>query len=119
MVMSENQFELWENLKEDNTFTQVQDYIKKVIEMRGFSNESIEQTMLLLTEEMGELAKAVRKEKTNMLIDNNKIKNYSTIESEVADVFIVLCTACNKLGINLFSCVKNKEKENASREWKR
>lgn len=44
-----------------------------MIEIRGFSNQSIEQAMLLMTEEVGELAKAIRKEKTTMSIDNNKI----------------------------------------------
>lgn len=75
--------------------------------------------MLLLTEEIGELAKAIRKEKTTMSIDNNKIRNYDTIESEVADVFVVLCTICNKLNINLFSSLKDKEKENIERIWKK
>ena len=98
--MNEEQLELWKNLKEGNTLGEVQEYIRKVIEIRGFSNQSIEQAMLLLTEEIGELAKAIRKEKTTMSIDNNKIRNYDTIESEVADVFIVLCTICNKLDID-------------------
>ena len=75
--------------------------------------------MLLLTEEIGELAKAIRKEKTTMSIDNNKIRNYDTIESEVADVFIVLCTICNELDIDLFSSLKDKEKENIERKWKK
>ena len=105
-MMNNEQLELWKNLKEDNTLEEVQEYIRKVIEIRGFSNQSIEQAMLLLTEEIGELAKAIRKEKTTMSIDNNKIRNYDTIESEVADVFIVLCTICNKLNINLFSSLK-------------
>ena len=118
-MMNNEQLELWENLKEDNTLEEVQEYIRKVIEIRGFSNQSIEQAMLLLTEEIGELAKAIRKEKTTMSIDNNKIKNYDTIESEVADVFIVLCTICNKLNINLFSSLKDKEKENIERIWKK
>lgn len=107
-MMNNEQLELWKNLKEDNTLEEVQEYIRKVIEIRGFSNQSIEQAMLLLTEEIGELAKAIRKEKTTMSIDNNKIRNYDTIESEVADVFIVLCTICNKLNINLFSSLKYK-----------
>ena len=117
--MNDEQLELWENLKDSNTIGEVQEYIKKVIEIRGFSNQSIEQAMLLLTEEIGELAKAIRKEKTSMSIDNNKIKNYDTIESEVADVFIVLCTICNKLNIDLFSSLKDKEKENIERKWKK
>lgn len=117
--MNNKQLGLWENLSGSNTLHEVQDYIRKVIEIRGFSNQSIEQAMLLLTEEMGELAKAIRKEKTSMSIDNNKIKNYDTIESEAADVFIVLCTICNKLDIDLFSALKDKEKENIDRTWKK
>lgn len=77
--MNEEQLELWKNLKEGNTLGKVQEYIRKVIEIRGFSNQSIEQAMLLLTEEIGELAKAIRKEKTTMSIDNNKIRNYDTV----------------------------------------
>lgn len=117
--MNEEQLELWKNLKEGNTLGEVQEYIRKVIGIRGFSNQSIEQTMLLLTEEIGELAKAIRKEKTTMSIDNNKIRNYDTIESEISDVFIVLCTICNKLDIDLFSSLKDKEKENIERKWKK
>lgn len=117
--MKNEQLELWKNLIEKNTLIQVQEYIKKVVEIRGFSNQSIEQAMLLLTEEIGELAKAIRKEKTTMSIDNKKIKNYDTIESEVADVFFVLCTICNKLNIDLFSCLKDKEKENVNRKWEK
>lgn len=119
LTMNEEQLKLWKNLKEGNTLGEVQEYIRKVIGIRGFSNQSIEQTMLLLTEEIGELAKAIRKEKTTMSIDNNKIRNYDTIESEVADVFIVLCTICNKLDIDLFSSLKDKEKENIERKWKK
>ena len=117
--MNNEQLELWKNLSKSNTLHGVQEYIRKVIEIRGFSNQSIEQAMLLLTEEIGELAKAIRKEKTSMSIDNNKIKNYDTIESEVADVFIVLCTICNKLDIDLFLSLKDKEKENIERKWKK
>ena len=49
--------------------------------------------------EVGELAKVIRKEETTMLIDNNRISNYDTIESEAADIFIVLCTLCNNMKI--------------------
>ena len=115
--MNNSQFELWENLKADNTLMQVQEYIKEVITLRGFSEQNIEKTMLLLTEEIGELAKAIRKEKTSMSIDKTKIENYDTIESEVADVFIVLCSICNKLNVDLFSALKDKEKVNIERKW--
>ena len=115
--MDNKQLELWNELNENKTLKEVQEYIKKVIEIRGFDKQSPEQTMLLLTEEVGELAKAIRKDKTKMCIDKNKINNYDTMESEVADVFIVLSTICNELNIDLYSAVKNKEKENINRKW--
>lgn len=65
--------------------------------------------MLLLLEKVGELAKAIRKNATNMSIDNSKINHYDTIESEVADVFIVFSSICNKLNIDLYKSLKDKE----------
>lgn len=111
------QEELLRNLNNKSTFTDVQEYIKKVINIRGFGKQPIEQQLLLLLEEVGELAKSVRKEKTNMSIDKNKIKNYDTVESEVADVFIVLTSICNGLDINLFEAIKEKELINVNRTW--
>ena len=54
-----------------------------------------------------------------MGIDKNKANHYDTIESEVADVFIVLCSACNKLDIDLYKALKEKEQENINRTWKK
>lgn len=52
-----------------------------------------------------------------MGIDKSKIKNYETVESEVADVFIVLNSICNTLNINLFEAFYEKEKINGQRVW--
>ena len=112
-----SQLELWSKLNECNTLQEVQKYIKDVIEIRGFANQEIEKTMLLLLEEVGELAKSIRKNATDMSIDKNKINHYDTIESEVADVFIVLSSVCNKLGIDLYKALKDKEEENIKRIW--
>lgn len=112
-----NQIELWNNLKENNTLQEVQQYIKEVIRIRGFAEQEIEKTMLLLLEEVGELAKSIRKNATSMSIDKSKINHYDTIESEVADVFIVLNSVCNKLNIDLYKALKDKEEENIKREW--
>lgn len=105
-------------LNKNMNLNEVQDYIKKVINLRGFGDEPVEQAMLILVEEVGELAKAIRKEKTNMCIDKSKIKNYDTVEGEIADVFIVLNTVCNILNINLYDVFYEKEKINIDRTWK-
>jgi len=112
-----NQKELLAEITEKSSFPQVQQYIKKVAELRGFSNEPVLQTMLLLLEETGELAKAIRKAATKMSIDTDKIHNYDTVESEVADVFFVLTSVCNQMNIDLLSALKAKEIKNCERNW--
>ncbi len=115
--INNNQLELWNKLNESNTLPEIQNYIKEVIRIRGFAGQEIEKTMLLLLEEVGELAKSIRKNATNMNIDKNKLNHYDTIESEIADVFIVLNSVCNKLNIDLYKALKDKEEENIKRKW--
>ena len=96
----------------------IQKYLNEVLLLRGFERQSAQDKLLLLTEEIGELAKAIRKSATSMSIDYSKIRNYDTVESEIADVFIVLISLCNVLNINLYDAFIEKEKENITREWK-
>ncbi len=112
------QKELLELLNRQSTVDDVQEYIRKVITLRGFANQRVQDKMLLLLEETGELAKAVRKTLPEASIDYNKIENYTNIEEEIADVFIVLTSICNELNINLYDAIINKEKNNVEREWK-
>ena len=109
---------LWNTLQEANTLKEIQQYIKNVNTLRGFEEQPIQEKMLLLTEEIGELAKAIRKNATNMCIDVNKQYNYDSIESEVSDCLYVLTCICNGLNIDMFQCLKQKEKENIYRIWK-
>ena len=112
-----NQKDLLGDLTENATLNQVQDYIEKVVQMRGFANQPVQETMLLLIEETGELAKAIRKSATKLSVDVDKMHNYDTVESEVADVFFVLTAMCNQMGVNLFDALKEKEKLNIERNW--
>ena len=71
----EKQKQLLNNLNEKASLNELQEYIKKVIEIRGFSNKSVQEEMLLLLEETGELAKAIRKKLPTGTIDKDKIEN--------------------------------------------
>lgn len=102
----------------NNNINEIQEYIKEVIRIRGFSEQRVQDKMLLLVEEVGELAKAIRKTLPEASIDYDKIENYTEIEDEIADVFIVLVSICNKLNINLYTALKNKEEKNIKRKWK-
>jgi NTP pyrophosphatase (non-canonical NTP hydrolase) len=95
----------------------LQAYIHAVIEQRGFKNESAKDLMLLMVEEVGELAKALRKV-VGLKIDQQKVASYTSVEEEVADVLIYLLTLCNALNIDLFAALKNKELKNEQRFWK-
>lgn len=111
------QKDLLNELTENASLGQVQEYIKKAVEMRGFSNQPVQETMLLLLEETGELAKAIRKTATKMSVDVDRLQNYDTVESEVADVFFVLAAVCNQMNVNLFEALKDKERKNCERNW--
>lgn len=112
------QRELYELLNEKNTLNEIQNYIKEVIKIRGFSEQKVQDKMLLLLEETGELAKAIRKTIPEASVDYERIENYTDIEEEVADVFIVLVSICNRLNINLYDAIIKKEEKNIKRQWK-
>ena len=111
------QKELFDKISRQSTVTQMQEYIDQVVKLRGFDNQPIGEVMLLLTEEVGELAKAIRKTDTKMSMDVDNMQNFDTVESEVADVFFVLLAICNQMNINLFDALKEKEKSNLARNW--
>lgn len=87
-----------------------------MIEIRGFSKETPQDVMLLLTEEVGELAKEIRKSRKYYL-DTNK-NNELDVEGEIADVFIYILSMCRVMNVNLIEAFKNKEERNCKREWK-
>ena len=116
--MLNEQNKLYEFLNENNSLNEIQDYIRKIITIRGFSEQRVQDKMLLLLEETGELAKAIRKTLPEASIDYNKIENYTDIEEEIADVFIVLVSICNRLNINLYDAMRKKEENNIKRQWK-
>lgn len=100
--MLKKQFELYEALNEKISLNEMQNYIKKIITIRGFSKQRVQDKMLLLFEETGELAKAIRKTLPEASVDYEKIENYTDVEEEIADIFIVLVSICNRLNINLY-----------------
>lgn len=114
-----NKEELKKELKQLTKKSSVEDlqkYIKDMIKVRKFKTTLLER-MCLLTEEMGELAKEVRKTEKNLAIDINKDYS-SSLENEITDVFICLMGMCELLDIDIVQALKNKEEINYNREWK-
>ncbi len=88
-----------------------------MLEIRNLKGNPPELEMLMLTEEVGELAKSIRKDYSSLKVDNAKKNNYGKASSEIVDVLIVLIGLCNSLGINLEQAFLEKESQNIMREW--
>lgn len=107
---------LIETINNRSSVKLLQEYIHNVVVQRGFDDEAPADIMLLMVEEVGELAKALRKY-IGLKIDQNKKDKYTQLEHELADVFIYLLDLSNVCNIDLFQALKEKECENNKRFW--
>jgi len=102
-------------ITEDITLKNLQNYIHRMIIQRGFEKETVDQTLILLMEELGELAKAVRKESGMKFSETTR---RTELEEELADVQVVLLVLADKLGLDMCAVVAAKEHKNSKRVWK-
>jgi NTP pyrophosphatase (non-canonical NTP hydrolase) len=104
-------------LKPHPTLHDIQQYVLDLEKERGFTKHSTLEQCLLLMEEIGELAKCVRKSATTMGTDVAKRYDFDAA-GEFADVLIVLCAVANRLDVDLEQALRDKEEENKKREWR-
>jgi NTP pyrophosphatase (non-canonical NTP hydrolase) len=105
-----------EELLATMSLDQIQAYMQKMAQHRGFAHDPSSATMLILLEEVGELAKALRKH-TGLKIDHTRIDSYGSVAHEMADVLICLLLLANNCNINLFGALAEKEAINKQRTW--
>lgn len=101
-------------LSNNPSLKELQDYVKQAALKRGFDDETIAQKFMLLSEEIGELAKAARKDAGIKTADGEQ----RHVDLEAADVLFVFVNICNKLDISLEQAFSAKETINDSRQWK-
>ena len=101
-------------IPQKSTLKELQKYYKQKAKERGFSKETPQDIVLLLTEELGELARAIRKK---MGIKINAKTRVPELEEELADIFIYTIHLANQLGIDLQEAFEKKEEENEKRKW--
>ncbi len=95
------------------TLPDYQKLLKRLIKERGYHKETVPEVFMLLTEEVGELGKAIRKAGGMKTHADSKIHD---IEDEAADVLWMLLDLCNRLGVNLEAAFAKKEAKNLKRE---
>ncbi len=101
-------------LKPDPTLRDFQDYVRKLEDERGFTEQNAIEKCLLLGEELGELFKAVRK---TMKLKTDVNANIGSIDEELADMMIYLCAIANRFDIDLEQAFRKKEEHNKNRNW--
>lgn len=103
------------HLKDDPTLKELQDYIALVCEERGWTKDSPSEKFVLFIEEIGELAKAMRKA-AGLYAEQAK-PNALSLEEEFADVLSYLLDLANCFQVDLEQAFRAKERVNQSRTW--
>ncbi len=104
-------------LKKNPTLPDFQKYIKDICKERGWDKNNYLEIFLLFSEEIGELAKAVRN-KVDLYTEDKSSFKENELEGEFADVFSYLLDLANYFDVDLEQAFRNKDKENSKRIWK-
>jgi NTP pyrophosphatase (non-canonical NTP hydrolase) len=102
-------------LPEHPTLKDLQHYLADVCQERGWTKDSPSEKFVLFIEEVGELAKAMRKA-AGLYAERAKPRDIS-LEEEFADVLSYLLDLANCFQVDLEQAFRAKEQINQSRTW--
>lgn len=102
-------------LPQTDSLKKLQEYIWSMNFERGFDTKDAGKKLVILMEEVGELAKAVRGVSGMKFASTTK---RTELAEELADVQIVLLGLASLVDINMFDAVMKKERKNRKRIWK-
>jgi NTP pyrophosphatase (non-canonical NTP hydrolase) len=92
----------------------LQAFIAETCKERGWDTRPVQDKMLLMTEEVGEVAKALRKE---LQMGATKPENTDHLGEELVDVLNYIADIANDFDIDLDKAFRAKWVKNASRTW--
>lgn len=95
----------------------LQQFVAEKIKQRGFEDETVQESLLLLTEEVGELVRACRRI-TGMNVDAAKLAD-THVGAEVADVINMIFAVGVKLGLDIEKEFIEKNKKVDQRRYER
>jgi len=103
-------------LKTNPTLSDFQEYLKILCSERGWDKNNPLEIFLLFSEEVGELAKAMRN-RMKLYHEEGKVYKENELENEFADVLSYLLDLANQFDIDLEQAFRRKEEKNALRIW--
>ncbi|HET7060045.1 MAG TPA: DUF5798 family protein [Candidatus Saccharimonadales bacterium] len=95
------------------TLEDFQKLVRKLVVERGYNQETVPEVLMLLIEEVGELAKAIRKINGQVTHADSKVHQ---VEDELADCLWLLVDISNRLDIDLEAAFRAKETKNRNRK---
>ncbi len=103
------------------TILDLQEYVKKVNVERGFVDTTVPELFIYLNEELGEVAKEIRKLSKMHLDVSSKERSAEEIRKELghemADVLNAFFDLANRFDIDLEKAFWEKEDINGKRSW--
>lgn len=96
------------------TLQNFQQFIADEGQERGWDKRPVQDKMLLMTEEVGEVAKALRKE---LKMGAEKPENTDHLAEELVDVMNYIADIANDFDIDLDQAFRAKWQKNATRTW--
>ena len=102
-------------LPSTDSLQKLQAYVWQINKERGFDTVDAAKKMLMLTEEVGELAKAVRRTVGLKFTDTTK---QTDLAEEIADVLIVLLGLSSLVEVDAYQAFLAKETKNRKRTWR-
>src|SRR6266705_4631449 len=97
------------------TLPVLQQYVDEICKERGWNKDNYAEKFLLFTEEVGELAKAIRKNQG--LYQEKARQKHLELEEEFADVLSYLLDLANCFQVDLETAFREKEQVNSARTW--
>ena len=104
-------------LKQNMNLKDLQTFVQKFEEKHGWEKNDNILNCFLLTEEVGELCRAVRKAE-GLGFDTKKPESeINNVSDEIVDVMNYLLAIANRYNINLEEAFINKNTKNLNRNW--
>lgn len=98
------------DLPDSPTLLQLQEHVMAFCADHGWDKKPITEVFLLLNEEIGEVAKEIRKNQSG-------VDNKHEIAMELADVLNYLLEIASRYGVDLEQAYREKHRHNSDREW--